>query len=122
MNFSLMLKSHETGRPDFGVRDGRLVLSLGEDATRDRLFTSLSTQLGEWYLNNRDGVPYYGDSGILGGKLSEAEVAAILRRRILLDPAVDRIESMEIAESALRHLVVQATVLLKSGQLLALEV
>lgn len=121
MNFSFMLKSPEAGGPDFSIRGGKLQLSNGPDAVRDRIFTSLSTQLGEWYLNTEDGVPYYGDSGILGGKLSEAEVSAILRRRVLLEPAVERLESLEISEGALRRIVVLCVVKLKSGQTLVVE-
>lgn len=101
---------------DLQISGGRLVLSYAGDAARDRLFTALSTQQGEWYLDADDGVPYAGEGGILGGKKTEAEVGAILRRRILLDAEVDRIVSMQVVESAGRHVAVAAEVLLTSGE------
>lgn len=112
---SIALRRDSLGPPDYQIIGGKLVLCYDEDATRDRIFTALSTQLGEWYLDNTDGVPYMGAGGILGGKMTEAEVAAILRRRILLDPEVDRIVSMEVAQDALRNVTVHAEVLLISG-------
>jgi hypothetical protein len=103
-------RTHTT--PDFRVTKGRLVLARESDAARDRVFTSLSTLLGEWFLDVDAGVPYFGPSGILGGKMQQAEAAAILRRVILSDPEADRIESMQLTEKN-RALSVQAVVVFK---------
>lgn len=89
------------------------MLSSGADAARDRIYTALSTQLGEWFLDAEDGVPYYGANGILGGKMTEAEVGAILRRRILLDPEVRRVVSMSLVRGEGRSVQAQAEVLLQ---------
>lgn len=113
MPFSLALRRDGLNPVDFKIVRGRLVLATVADAARDRIFTALSTQLGEWYLDNTDGVPYYGENGILGGKKTEGEVAAILRRRILLDPEVDRIVSMQVTQDSFRHVSVTAEVRLK---------
>lgn len=113
MPFSIALLRNGIDRPDFSIIRGRLVLCSGADAARDRIFTALSTQLGEWYLDSSDGVPYYGETGILGGKKTEGEVAAILRRRILLDPEVRRIVSMQVTQDSFRRVSVFAEVLLK---------
>lgn len=112
MPYSFLLLRDGIHQPDYQIRSGRIVISSGADAARDRIFTALSTQLTEWFLDTDDGVPYYGEDGILGGKKTEGEVAAILRRRILLDPEVDRIESMSITQDARRHVSVSAEVLL----------
>lgn len=120
--FSLALRRTGQGAPDLQILAGRLVLAYESDAVRDRLFTALSTQLGEWYLDAEDGVPYSGAGGILGGKKTEAEVAALIRRRILLDPQVDRVVSMEVTQSASRHVTVSAEVLLTTGETINLDV
>lgn len=101
-----------TGVPDFRIKAGRLVVARESDAARDRIFTSLSTQLGEWFLNLEAGVPYFGAGGILGGKMSEAEAAAILRRVILSDPESDYLVSMQLSETN-RRLKVSATLVLR---------
>ena len=110
MPFSFLLLRDGIHQPDYQIKAGRIVVSSGADAARDRIFTALSTQLGEWFLNADDGVPYYGENGILGGKKTEGEVAAILRRRILSVAEVDRIESMTISQDARRHVSVSAEV------------
>lgn len=119
--FSLAL-SRGSGAPDFRISGGRLALAYEGDAARDRLFTALSTQLGEWYLDAEDGVPYLGTGGILGGKLTEAEVAALIRRRILLDPEVDRIVSLEVLQDAQRRVSVRAEVLLTVGDSITVSI
>lgn len=120
--FSLALVRNGLSAPDFQIVGGVLQLAYEGDAARDRLFTALSTQLGEWYLDNEDGVPYLGDGGILGGKKTEAEVGAILRRRILLDPDVDRIVSMQVIQDATRRVSVTAEVLLTVGETITVSV
>lgn len=113
MSFSFLLRRNGLAPPDFRIEAGRIVLSTSADAARDRIFTALSTQLGEWFLDAEDGVPYYGAGGILGGKMTEAEVGAILRRRILLDPEVSRVVSLSLTQDATRQVRVDANVLLK---------
>lgn len=98
---------------------GRLRLVTGAGAVRDRLFVALSTQLGEWFLDERDGVPY---DQILGGKLTQSEVSAILRRRILLDPEVSRIDSLQVTQNAARQVSVTAEVQTTAGDSIYIEV
>ena len=115
MAFSIGLRGDNPTQCDFQISKGKLVIKSGADAARDRIFTALSTQLGEWYLGTDEGVPYYGNdgSGILGGKMTQAEVAAILRRRILLDYEVNRINELSIVQLDRRGVSVSAEVLLK---------
>lgn len=103
MSFSFLLRRDGTSNPDYQIRAGRIVLSSGPDAARDRIFTALSTDVGEWFLDVTKGIPYTGENGILGGKRSEAEVGALYRRRILLCPEVGRVNSLEITQDAMRH-------------------
>jgi len=113
MIFSIALNRDGRAQADYKIVAGRLVLSRESDAARDRIFTALSTQLTEWFLDVQDGVPYYAVDGapsILGGKMTEAEVGALIRRRILLDPEVNYIESMDISQSPDRRVSVAAVV------------
>lgn len=120
--FSVALRRTGSGAPDLQVSAGRLILAYEADAARDRIFTALSTQLGEWYLDADDGVPYMGDGGILGGKKTEAEVGALIRRSILGDPEVDRVVDMTVSENAARHVSVQAEVLLSVGETITVSI
>lgn len=112
MAFSFLLNRGGAYLPDYKIKGGKIVLSTGADAARDRIFTALSTQLGEWFLDVEKGIPYLGENGILGGKRTEAEVSAIIRRVILQDPEVDRIVSLEIIQDASRRVTVTGEVLL----------
>ena len=112
MAFSFLLNRSGTSLPDYQIKDGKIVLSTGADAARDRIYTALQTQLGEWFLDVERGVPYYGENGILGGKRTEAEVAALIRRVILRDPEADRIVSLDIIQDAFRRVTVTGEVLL----------
>jgi len=113
MAFSFLLSRNGTTYPDYQIRNGHIVLSNGADAARDRIFTALSIQIEEWYLDVTKGVPYYGASGILGGKRTESEVGAIIRRIILRDPEVDRVISLDIIQDPFRHVSVTGEVRLR---------
>jgi hypothetical protein len=112
MAFSFLLNRNGTSLPDYQIKGGKIVLSTGSDAARDRIYTALQTQLGEWFLDVERGVPYYGENGILGGKRTEAEVSALIRRVILRDPEVDRIVSLDIIQDSFRRVTVTGEVLL----------
>ena len=112
MSFSFLLRRDGLTNPDYQIRAGRIVLSSGPDAARDRIFTALSTDVGEWFLDVTKGIPYTGENGILGGKRTEAEVGALYRRRILADPEAGRVNSLDITQDQSRHVDVQGEVLL----------
>lgn len=120
--FSTALRRTGSGSPDLQVSAGRILLAYEGDAARDRLFTALSTQAGEWYLDADDGVPYMGENGILGGKKTEAEVGALIRRRILADPQVDRVVDMQVVQDASRRVSVSANVLLTIGETITVDI
>lgn len=110
MTFSIQL-DRSAGPPDFRIRGGRLVLSHESDAARDRLFMRLRTQVGTWVFDTDLGVNWYNAGGVLGGKMSQAEVEAVLRRAILSDPEAGHIESMTVTAKG-RAVSVAATVVL----------
>ena len=113
MAFSFLLRRNGLGQPDYQIKDGRIVLSTGADAARDRIFTALSINRGEWFRDIDKGIPYLGADGILGGKKTEAEVGAIIRREILNVDEVDRIVSLDISQDSFRHVSVDGEARLK---------
>lgn len=113
MPFSFLLRRTGTSQPDYQIRDGRIVLSTGADAARDRIYTALSINQGEWFLDAEKGMPYLGADGILGGKKTEAEVGAIIRREILNVDEIDRVISLSIDQDSFRHVSIDGEVRLK---------
>ncbi|MPW31992.1 hypothetical protein F9L16_23890 [Agarivorans sp. B2Z047] len=95
MSFSFLLNQTTN---DYSIKGGRLVISNGSDAAVDRVYVRLQTEFGEWFLDITKGVPYYGEGGILGGKLGTGEVSAILRREILDVIEVDKINLMSVTK------------------------
>ncbi|MNN26071.1 hypothetical protein D3C81_1395660 [compost metagenome] len=106
----MLIRRGGIDQPDFQIRNGRLVLSSGADAARDRIFTVLSINRGEWFLDVGKGIPYLGENGILGGKKTEGEVGAIIRREILLVDEVDRVAELSIDQDEFRHISVSGEV------------
>lgn len=83
---------------DFKIDEtGRLVLTLSEDTTVERLQTRLATWLGDWFLNTARGIDY--KNKILGQPLS-SEISAILRREILSEKNVERITNFSILQNS----------------------
>lgn len=109
MAFSFLLTRGGAALPDYQIKGGKIVLSSGADAARDRIFTALNINLGEWYLDVDKGIPLYGENGILGGKRTEGEVGAIYRRAILRDPETERVISLSIIQDSFRRVTVDGT-------------
>ena len=88
---------------DLDVSTGDLLLISGTDQTAQRLRIKLQFFLGEWFLDQRVGIPYLdrGDGSvpnpILGNKqISEAAIRAIYARAISTDEAVRSLESLDV--------------------------
>lgn len=112
--------------PDFRISKGRLVLSHGADCARDRLFLGLSMNTGDWYLDQADGLPWYPDEteapSILGGSMSDAEVAARIRRRTLQDPEIRAVNSLNISRVGARDTLVTIEAKTTQGDSLTVEI
>lgn len=64
---------------DLLIKEGRLGLTQGAEAVRQRLELSLSLFQGEWFLDLEQGVPWF--EFLLGSKAPNLEIAkAILRQ------------------------------------------
>lgn len=107
-SFSLVNDDYQVGE------GGRIQLASPIKTVKDRILTRLQTELGEWYLDNRVGVPWYTTTtqrGILGSKMQSDEISAILRRQILDVDGVVRIETFNINfDNSSRSLSVNADV------------
>lgn len=103
---------------DPGKRDLRPGWASGSDEIAQRLITRLQRELGEWFLNTRAGLPWYGDTGgrirdrakrlaatgtqgILGSKTRTRRATDLLVRREALETeGVERVLSMNTLYSA----------------------
>ena len=75
--------------------NGRVVTTSGSDSPLIFVKTRLATELGEWLYDNRVGLDYYGDNGILRGNLPSDEVSALVRQQVLDVAGVTRINSFD---------------------------
>lgn len=71
---------------DLILVDGDLVINAGADAVRQSVMQRLKTYLGEWYLDNRVGVPYYQE--ILVKNPDLGKIDAIFQNAILDTPGI----------------------------------
>lgn len=97
MSFSLATYDDTLRDFQIGV-NGRLNLVTDEDTIVDRLRTRLATWLGDWYLDTSRGIDY--KNRILGQSRNGSEISAILRREILSEPGVERIESFSLTQDS----------------------
>jgi hypothetical protein len=83
---------------DLRISGGDLDLSTGtvelvddSDAVAQQLLIRLRIFLGEWFLDERVGMPYF--QRILGQKFNEALIAPIFQKAILAVPRVASVDS-----------------------------
>jgi hypothetical protein len=89
--------------------DGDLATVSGRDLVRQRLVSALRLFLGEWYLNEDDGVPYYQQIFVNAPRSNILE--AILRRQIMASSDVLSIDSFSMTiDRRLRAVHVDFTV------------
>lgn len=82
--------------------------------TAQRLFDNLCFFLGEWFLDQREGIPYF--EKIIGQKPDLAIVDTLYRRAVRATPGVANITSLTLGfDRATRALSVQFTATLKDG-------
>ena len=77
---------------DFRISNGDMVLAQGSEAVREQIRIALNTELGEWFLNQFYGLPYYATDFTMNNDDSETE--AILGTNI----SAARIEAYFIAQ------------------------
>ena len=106
------LKLDTTG--DLDVTEGDVTLLEGEDATAQYIRTRLRTFLGEWFLDQRIGVPYF--ESILVKNADVRVIESILRRTINTTDGVDTVENLTFDfDGVTRKLDITAEIRLLEG-------
>jgi hypothetical protein len=104
---------------DLRVDGVELALVQGGDAIAQELEVRLRWWLGEWFLDQRQGVPYV--QRILRKGVSEQAVRALLRQHIERSADVARVISIEVTiDRATREASVDFEVLTTEGETLSL--
>lgn len=94
---------------DLDITDSELSLTSGAEAVIQDLQIRLSFFLGEWFLDTRQGIPYY--QQILGKKPRLNVIRAIFRKAIMTTTYVNQIEELTLDyDGATRLLVVDFAV------------
>ena len=97
----------------------RWTASLAEEVAQ-RLESKYGLWLGEWFLDIREGVPYYRD--ILVRNPNMTVVRSVLRKVATDDPGVDDVPVFEVAlDSRTRQLSVSFSATLISGEVITLN-
>ena len=94
---------------DLKITDNALTIVDGDEALRQHLAIRLRFFLGEWFLDNRIGIPYFDDVLIKNPNL--VLVRGILRSAISTTPGVESIERFEFEfDGATRKMELDFTV------------
>ena len=84
--------AHKIPKGDLVIENGTTVIIGESDYARQRVEVSLDFLLGEWFLDTRQGVPYFRD--VLVRRPNDETVRSVLRRTILNTPGVARVDSL----------------------------
>ena len=102
---------------DLLVESDALSLVEGDDAIVQQLTVRFRFVLGEWFLDTRIGIPYFGDILIKNPELSR--VRAIFQETVLTTPGVASLEEFNLTfEAAARKLVVSFRARKTDGEIL----
>ncbi len=106
---------------DLVVRDGDLALTCDlQTQVRQALKILLRTLLGEWFLDERIGIPYF--TQILGQKPSKLALTSIFRNAIKQTEGVDSIARLDVNfDSSSRTVSIDFEIILKDGNRLSLS-
>lgn len=106
---------------DLRLDDVTLVLTSGQaESVAQHLRIRMQFFLGEWFLNLREGVPFYRD--ILVKNPSTQTVRAIFRRVVLSTPGVEALTAFDLRlDKAARSLDLAFSARLSGGEILAAE-
>jgi hypothetical protein len=79
---------------DLDLSGGLLKLTSGADAVRQKLFIRLGLHLGEWFLDQRVGMPYHRD--FLQKNPSMVTMESVLRKAITTCPGVASLDQFSL--------------------------
>lgn len=98
---------------DIYTENYRLARVSGNDQIAQRISTRLKLLLGEWFLDNAMGVPWF--EQILIKNPRRAIVAGVIKRTILDTPGVQELTSFDVVEGDERKIMVQFAVTTSGG-------
>lgn len=105
---------------DLDVSTGSPVMVEDADATAQQIRIRLRMFLGEWFLDTRQGMPYF--QKIVGKKRRKALIDSIFRKAIATTPGVKSVDSlMQTFDGATRKLIISFSAAFASGQILSFE-
>jgi len=94
---------------DLDLQGGQLVLVEGQEEIKQHLEQRLRTFLGEWFLDQSIGIPYFDD--ILKKNVIVSEVESIFINEIISTPGVVRLLEFDLSlDKGLRRLSVTCLV------------
>lgn len=106
---------------DIYLTDYEPTMSAGIDQVRQRLLVRLKLFMGEWYLDEEAGLPYYKDVLTASPKL--ALVEAVFRKEILSLPEIEALTAFEMTyDGSARQLGIDFTAISSEGEVTISEV
>jgi hypothetical protein len=105
---------------DIQLTDSQITLLPNTDAVLQHIRVRLQFFLGEWFLDRREGIPFYRDIFIKNP--SRDLITAIFRQAILDTPGVEVISSFDLVFSSIDRTMDLAFVAqLESGEVLSVD-
>lgn len=89
IDIAIDVQSEDITYRDIVITNGDLVLVSGTDAIEQHILQRLSTFLGEWFLDNTIGVPYF--QSILVKNPDQGRIDSILIDKIRQTPGVEKL-------------------------------
>ncbi len=87
--------AHKIQKGDLVLENGTTVTLSGAAYARQRVEVSLDFCLGEWFLDTRQGLPYFRD--VLIKRPNAETVRSVITRAILNTPGITRVDSLELS-------------------------
>ena len=106
--------AHIIPKGDLEILDGTTRIVDGATYAKQRVNVSLDFFLGEWFLDKRQGIPYFRD--ILVRSPNAETVRSVFRRAILKTPGIVSVPTLEVKlDTTNRKCVVEFEALYQDG-------
>lgn len=110
--------AHKIPKGDLALVNGTLAIISDAAYARQRVEVSLDFLLGEWFLDTRQGVPYFRD--VLVRRPNDETVRSVLRRTILNTPGMVSVTTLTTEyDTAARKLTVFFEATYQTGETIA---
>jgi hypothetical protein len=101
---------------DLDITEGRLSIVSGADAVRQRWLIYVRTFLGEWFLDQSIGVPYF--QRLLKKRVTRTDVKEIFSRATLEVPGIRQVVSVVVddLDAAARHVEISVNCIISTDE------